>query len=668
MLSRVISRIAVLALLLFNAPDLRSAALPLPYFAVLSDDAGAWPAILSSVGLQQRPASSAHVFVARAGAAASAEWTGRVEQGAILILEGESSLAEMFGFKRGKESVRVTSLADIHSPKLPIIWEKGIELPVFQIPAGAQVFARERWNNAPLSAGLRRGAGAVLWIATSPGERGYERFPYLLQALCDLGLEPPFRSSRLWAFFDSAYRSRVDLDYFAARWRRSGISALQVAAWHFYETDPEGDAYLRKLIEACHREGIQVYAWLELPHVSEKFWAEHPEWREKTAIGQDAQLDWRKLMNLTNRDCFHAVSEGVKGLVNRFDWDGVNLAELYFESLEGIGNAARFTPMNDDVRALFLQQAGFDPRELFSTRKDEVSRKLFLDFRAELARKMQEEWLNEMEGIRRQKPQLDLVLTHVDDRFDSGMRDAIGADAARVLPLLDSHSFTFLIEDPATVWNLGAQRYQDIAERYHVLTPHTEKLAIDLNIVDRYQNVYPTKQQTGTELFQLVHQAAISFQRVALYCENSLLPPDLNLLPSAAATVTRIERVGGKTVIDSVSGVGLPWKGAAMVDGLPWPVTDGETLWLPPGAHAVESGKDDSGLRLMRLNAELQAARRVSAVALEFSYQSSARAIAVFDRHPVRISIDGAEELGQFAGPNAILLPRGQHVVIITCE
>jgi hypothetical protein len=71
-----------------------------------------------------------------------------------------------------------------------------------------------------------------------------------------------------------------------------------------------------------------------------------------------------------------------------------------------------------------------------------------------------------------------------------------------------SHSFTFLIEDPATVWNLGAQRYQAIAERYRPLTPHTEKLAIDLNIVDRYQNVYPTKQQTGTELFQLVHQAA----------------------------------------------------------------------------------------------------------------------------------------------------------------
>src|ERR1035438_5754397 len=85
---------------------------------------------------------------------------------------------------------------------------------------------------------------------------------------------------------------------------------------------------------------------------------------------------------------------------------------------------------------------------LFGTRRDEASQKQFLDFRAELARRMEEEWLGVLESLRREKPDLDLVLTHVDDRFDTGMREAIGADAARVLPMLDTHSFTFLIEDP----------------------------------------------------------------------------------------------------------------------------------------------------------------------------------------------------------------------------
>src|ERR1041385_3241135 len=108
-----------------------------------------------------------------------------------------------------------------------------------------------------------------------------------------------------------------------------------------------------------------VYAWLELPHVSEKFWNDHPEWREKTALLQDAELDWRKLMNLANRSAFAKVSEGVRDLLGRFDWDGVNLAELYFESLEGFENPARLTPMNDDVRAEFRREAGFDPVNLF---------------------------------------------------------------------------------------------------------------------------------------------------------------------------------------------------------------------------------------------------------------------------------------------------------------
>jgi len=44
---------------------------------------------------------------------------------------------------------------------------------------------------------------------------------------------------------------------------------------------------------------------------------------------------------------------GKKELITRFGWDGVNLAELYFESLERTGNRARFAPMNDDVRCDF---------------------------------------------------------------------------------------------------------------------------------------------------------------------------------------------------------------------------------------------------------------------------------------------------------------------------
>ena len=184
---------------------------------------------------------------------------------------------------------------------------------MFELPEGATVFARERWTGAPLTAGLQRGgAGAVSGWPRRPASAATSVFP-----TCST-------RSAIWAW-TALSRPRgsgpSSIPPTARAWTwiispraggRAGIAALHVAAWHFCEADPERDAYLKRLIAACHREGILVYAWLELPHVSEKFWADHPEWREKTAILQDAQLDWRKLMNLTNRDCFRAASAGVR--------------------------------------------------------------------------------------------------------------------------------------------------------------------------------------------------------------------------------------------------------------------------------------------------------------------------------------------------------------------
>lgn len=583
----------------------------------------------------------------------------QIEGGRFVIFQGLSPEAESFGFHPGARTIVVQNVVDLRAPKLSIIWEQGEGIPVMDVPKNATVFAVDHWTNAPVMAGYRIGRGAVLWMATSPGVKGYERYPYLPQALSDLGAAPHVRANNLWAFFDSSYRTRVDLDYFADRWRSSGISALHVAAWHYYEPDAQRDEFLRKLIEACHKRAILVYAWIELPHVSEKFWDDHPAWREKTALMQDAQLDWRKLMNLNNPDCFRAVAEGTRAQLSRFDWDGVNLAELYFESLEGFANPARFTPFNDNVRAAYKTEKGLDPVDLLNANS---AGKLpeFLLWRAELARKMQVQWIGEIESLRAAgKPDLDLVLTHVDDRFDTRMRDLIGADAARVLPMLDHHDFTFLIEDPATIWNLGPDRYPQIAERYVPLTNRVDKLGIDINIFERYQDVYPTKLQTGAELFQLVHVAAKAFPRVALYFENSILRQDLALLPYAAAVAGKFEEGATKSEVDSPRGVGVTWTGAAKVDGALWPVNDGHTVWLPPGPHKIEPAPEQPFLRLMDFNGFLESATSLPK-GIEFRYQSSARALAVFDRQPAKLEVDG----GAVAVSSAtIQLPRGAHKV-----
>ncbi|MGC4051385.1 MAG: hypothetical protein QM757_18660 [Paludibaculum sp.] len=566
----------------------------------------------------------------------------------VTILEGA---APAEGFHPGSTTVEVRGVTDTFGPGLQIVWKETQTVPRYTLPPAATVFTRERWTGAPLAAGFRNGDHIVFWTAVPLGDQGYERFPYIPQALAELGLHPRVESRGLWAFFDSSYRLRADPDYLAARWRSGGIAALHIAAWHYWEPDPQRDAYLQRLIEACHRHAIVTYAWVELPHVSERFWADHPDWREQTATGQDAHLDWRKLMNLDHPDCAAAISQGLRDLLHRFDWDGVNLGELYFESLEGYQNPARFTPFNPQVREAFREKYGFDPKELYDPSskrfhaRDARPMRLFLDYRAALAARLQTDWLNRIETIRQSKPWLDLAFTHVDDRFDLTMRDKVGADAARLLPAAATHNATFLVEDPATVWHLGPERYEEIARRYHPISAGNQPLAIDINVVERYQDVYPTRQQTGAELFRLVHSAARAFPQVALYFENSILPADWPLLAAAASPATFTSN-GATLDIDSPQPVAVAWTGCALVNGEPWRIFQDARLLLPAGHSHLEPcppGVQPAPL-LLDFNGKMERAV-VHDGHLTITYTARTRSIAVLP------------------GGSARILPAGHHTI-----
>ncbi len=634
-------------------------------FQVRGAEVGPWAAILGSIGITQDAKREPEIVVA-AGSAPS-DLAG-ASQDHILILQGTSAAAARLGITAKTEQIAVRQITDIHAPEMQIIWEKPVNIAQTELPTDFKVFASEKWKSAPLLAGKRTQHGAVLWLATAPGERGIERFPYLLQALADVGWTAPAQTTTLWAFFDSSYRIRADPEYLARRWRRAGIGALHVAAWHNMESDATQDAYLKQLIEACHRNAISVYAWLELPHVSEKFWADHPSWREKTVVGQDAQLDWRKLMNLQNADCRKEIGREINTLLGRFDWDGVNLAELYFESLEGAANPARFTPMNDDVRAEFKRTSGFDPKLLFEAGSPyagaahpEALRK-FLEFRAELASQMQRDWLRTVDQSRVGKPYLDVVLTHIDDRFEPGIRDELGADVARTLPLIEKRKSTLLVEDPATLWALGPERYARLADKYKQIAADRERLAVDINVVERYQDVYPTKKQTGVELLELVHQAAVSFGRVAVYFENSLEKQDLALLPAAATSAQVEESSPDEVDVDARELTRIAWRGPVEMDGKTWPVQDSDFVLAPSGKHRLSAAVEKPGITIRDFNGEIRSAV-VTGKQVDVSYDSRTRAIAVLNSAVSRIEVDGAPYEASRNGAGPVLLPSGQHVV-----
>ena len=636
-------------------------------FSLDGDGSGPWTGVFNSVGIVEASQKVSSIVVTTPS---SPPDLANLAEDRIVIVQGDSPVAKALGFVAKSGAVSIRQICDSHAPKMQIIWEKAVNVSPEEPPPGFEVFASEKWKGIPVLAGKRTKHGAVLWMATDLGLNSGARYPYLLQALMDLGLSLPVHSTTLWAFFDSAYRIRADSDYLAKRWRQAGISELHVAAWHNMEADPTQDAYLHHLIEACHRNAILVYAWLELPHVSEKFWADHPAWREKTALGQDAQLDWRKLMNLQNADCKREVAKEVASLLQRFDWDGVNVAELYFESLEGASNPARFTPMDDEVRSEFKEISGWDPKLLFDPTssyyqtKNPQALRQFLDFRTVLASRMQGDWLDVIDQSKISKPFLDVVLTHIDDRFQPGIRDELGADVARSLAKIKAHRSTLLVEDPATLWDLGAERYAKLATKYKELTSNGPEIAIDINVVERYQDVYPTKKQTGTELLGLVHQAATSFGQVALYFENSLEKQDLSLLAAAAATA-KVE--GSRELqVDAQKPVRILWQGGAELDGKLWPVQNQQSVLVPAGHHTLTPAESTAPLSVTDFNGEIRAATSTGNK-VDLAYRSRSRAVALLSAPAASVEIDGLpyKPAHQESTP-MLLLPSGEHVLTLS--
>src|SRR5581483_7467537 len=108
-----------------------------------------WARVLGSVGLDLAPGPPSFV-----------------------LLEGDSPQSRQWGFRPTEKSVRVASVEELREPKLEVVWQKPVTVPVYELPPGARVFTREKWTGAPLVAGVRRDGKAVLWTITDTYEIG----------------------------------------------------------------------------------------------------------------------------------------------------------------------------------------------------------------------------------------------------------------------------------------------------------------------------------------------------------------------------------------------------------------------------------------------------------------------------------------------------------------
>jgi hypothetical protein len=622
-----------------------------PAIVVSSPDAPKWVRLLRAEGVAVRVGTLAEALDRRAAVVPSGadlvsshreDLVRWVRSGGRLVTS-HGALLQDLGFRR--DDVRTVVGVEVESLG-KATWPGPVEVRGLRSGGDLEeTFDVARASGLSIQALSRLGHGRVLALAVDPvaGERaGHELLPWLGRQVVAATGAPP-GPTRLGA---EVYYDPGGLDGSPGEVAEilGDVRAVHVAGWNLDFNDPSQDFDYEGLISALHAKGVLVYAWLEPPFVSLRFWDDHPECRERTASGREAIVDWRRLAALEDSRCFTLAWDTWRRLLTRFDWDGVNVAELYFEPDI---KAEDFTPFHRSA----LRRFKGDPVK---------DREAFLDFRTDLVVELNDAMLRNLNGLPNAAG-LDFQLTVIDDRLDPELGRLVGSDVGRLAEVAQRNGASLQVEDPFTQWAEGPLRYDRLATEVATLLPGGQSF-IDVNVVDR-SGARPTAKMTGGEL-GLAAMAAGRSGRLALYSAGTIPTEDLDRLPGAMAGTAEVFDRGVKASWTVV--VRAPGKAQRRldVDGVAWPVASSGEALIPPGEHRLAwSAGPPRGPGLVRLTAEIGTAS-VEPDALTFRYDSRARPFAVVDRDITRVTVDGAELELEGAGRGAgrvVRLPAGNH-------
>ena len=579
-------------------------------------------------------------------------------EGGALILEGKSLLAEKIGISFSGATTSTFLITDTNHPTLQQIeWREPVDVPQFNAPESSAVCFNSATTNPVLVCGTF-GQGRYLFSAVElerSGEMGYTRFPFLHETIIThFDLRPWVRRDRLSVYLDWGYHWMEDPNELAQRLKDSGISEVHLSCWYDLANI---DSFYRTFIPACHARGILVYCWFELPHVDIPFWDAHPEWREKTADGKDALLFWRYLMALEIPECLAATKEVLKSKILPYDWDGIDLAELYFGTENwGFSNSELFTPMCDYVRADFKSIAGIDPAELFDTNsphyyeQDTVLQQAYIDYRTHLVTDLNERMLQffiDTVSPDFHRP-LDIYLTQVDTILLERMASDIGVDPAEFVRLQKTYGITLQIEDPWPLWSFGPDRYRLLGEAYREELGPEARLTLDINVVVRTPTKWPTRKQTGLELITLLSTADRFSDQVCLYSAETLLTYDWAFVPYSMTSSESAIRTKQNSYTTSAS---RAFKLEADIDvqsveldSIPWPCFTSKYVIVPPGQHnvVINSTNDNGYIRVTDLSGELSYSYYTNALAV-VGYNDHRQCLVSLSFKPTRVFLDGKQ-------------------------
>jgi uncharacterized protein YdaL len=610
-----------------------------------------------------------------------------VEDGGNLVTDFQNDLLENFGIRLSQARLKVLRARDRFFPDERIRWRTAELVYKFDTDNVDEIFCVDENTEAPLVIGKPWGKGKVIYVATrfDPySQHGYSLYPFLLEYIrqyCRLG--PIIRRDQLETYFDPGFRRNISSEQLVKQWVKQGIRVVHVAGWHQY---PKYTYDYERLIRLAHGNGILVYAWIEPPQVSQKFYLDHPEWREKNLKGDDVRPSWRYPMAITDDECLRAMVAEYRALLERYDWDGVNLAELYFEAAKGFRDPQYYTPMHPSAQRDVKRRYGFNLLDLFNPeseyywKSNPAAAAAVTEYRVQMLTRVYEQVFAMLEEVARGKNGIQIIVTAMDSFGSPELREYIGVDVQQILALQRKHGFLLQVEDPELLWSTDPQRYVAIGKRYTELVGDRARILLDLNILNfrKPESVtpFPTLIQTGTECFLLVQAASLGAPRLTIYSESSVNPQDMMYLPYALASEVRYQRTENGYRVSSPYSFTLrmpPDIKEIRVDGAPQSPARENLYLIPAGEHAIAVNADAATAfsthaletRILSLTGSIRTITYGMRNA-NFTYESSTRTLVALNREPTSVIVDGAEYPFTFMKGNdcySVFLPPGTHTV-----
>ncbi len=615
-----------------------------------------------------------------------------VKNGGKLITDRKNQLIEKFGIKFLNTEMKLHLLRDNYFPQEFISWKYSQLANKFEFNQDDEILCEDATSGFPAVIGKKVGKGKVLYFNTAfdPNTTlGYSYYPYAMEYVKRyLQLSPVFKRENLEVYFALEYRNNTSIENLVKLWVKQGIRVVHIGGWYDYKKYTYD---YNRLINLAHANGMLVYAWLEPPYVSEKFWQKYPEWREKNYKGVDIanKAAWRYSVALTDPNCLKAVMAEYTNFLKTYDWDGVNLAELYFDAgMTGFSEPDLFAPMHQSAISEFKKMNGFDMRQIFNPQSEyywqtNVSAKNeVVKYRVDKITELHERFLNSFAEITKSKPGFGVMVTFMDTYFSPEIRENLGVSSDALVKLHNKYNVMLNVEDPANKWSTNPTRYAEMGKFYSQKMNDPSKLLIDINILEvrKREDVtsFPTVIQTGIESYHLINSASVGAPRFVIYAEGSCNAQDMSFFSYSSSSEVKYTNIENGYEVNSPYSfvIQLPKENKIItVDGQQVIGYRENMFLVPAGKHIINYHTSDlPGFSTVELQPQILSFTgnlldiNYGMRKLSFTYESSERAIISVNRNPTLLKVDGkVTDFESLKGNDcfSVILPSGKHSIEI---